>query len=69
LRTSPAPPVVPAHFGDDAPLVGAAEEAVRALLSDDGISRWTAAKGTSNSGRNDLPERDRSGSAGQADAG
>jgi predicted NBD/HSP70 family sugar kinase len=42
-RTSPPPPLVPAHFGDDAPLIGAAEEAINAVLTDAGITRWTEA--------------------------
>jgi hypothetical protein len=41
LRTSPPPPLLPAHLGDEAPIVGAAEEAIGAVLTEDGIAHWT----------------------------
>ena len=39
---APAPPLVPARLGDEAPLIGAAEEAFRLALSDEGLKSWTA---------------------------
>jgi len=48
FRLSAPPPLVPAHFGDDAPLVGAAEEAFSAFLTEGGLRSW-------------LPRRQRSG--------
>jgi predicted NBD/HSP70 family sugar kinase len=41
---APAPPLIPARLGDEAPLVGAAEEAFSWALSDDGIGHWTAGR-------------------------
>ena len=35
------PPLVPAHFGDDAPLVGATEEAFCAFLTEGGLRSWS----------------------------
>jgi len=35
------PPLVPAHFGDDAPLVGATEEAFSAFLTEEGLRSWS----------------------------
>jgi hypothetical protein len=32
---------VPGRFGDDAPLIGAAEEAIGLVLSEDGLALWT----------------------------
>jgi len=40
-RTSP-PPLLPAHFGSDAPLVGAIEEAFSAVLTDEGLRAWSS---------------------------
>jgi predicted NBD/HSP70 family sugar kinase len=40
-RVSP-PPLLPAHFGDDAPLVGAIEEAFSAVLTDEGLRAWSS---------------------------
>ncbi len=40
FRLSAPPPVVPAHFGDDAPLVGATEEAFSAFLTEGGLRSW-----------------------------
>jgi predicted NBD/HSP70 family sugar kinase len=40
-RASP-PPLRPARFGDDAPLIGAIEDAFSAVLTDDGLRAWTA---------------------------
>ena len=37
---TPAPPVVPARLGDEAPLVGAAEEAFSLALSEEGLKNW-----------------------------
>ena len=37
---APAPPLVPARLGDEAPLVGAAEEAFSLALSDEGLKNW-----------------------------
>jgi predicted NBD/HSP70 family sugar kinase len=42
-RASP-PPLLPARFGDDAPLVGAIEEAFAAVLTDEGLRAWTSAR-------------------------
>jgi predicted NBD/HSP70 family sugar kinase len=39
-RTSP-PPLLPARFGDDAPLIGAIEEAFSAILTDEGLRAWS----------------------------
>jgi predicted NBD/HSP70 family sugar kinase len=43
FRVSPAPRLVPAHFGGEAPLVGAAEEAFSRVLDDEGVQHWSAA--------------------------
>jgi predicted NBD/HSP70 family sugar kinase len=42
-RASP-PPLLPARFGDDAPLIGALEEAFSAVLSDEGLRTWSSAR-------------------------
>jgi predicted NBD/HSP70 family sugar kinase len=42
-RTSP-PPLLPAHFGSDAPLVGAIEEAFSAVLTDEGLHAWSSSR-------------------------
>lgn len=42
FRATTAPPVVPAHFLDDAPLVGAAENGFATFLSDEGLAAWTS---------------------------
>jgi predicted NBD/HSP70 family sugar kinase len=42
-RPTPAP-LLPARFGDDAPLIGAAEEAFSAILTDEGLRAWSAAR-------------------------
>jgi predicted NBD/HSP70 family sugar kinase len=42
FRAVKPPPLVPAHFGDDAPLVGAAEEAFSSVLTDDGLRAWSS---------------------------
>ncbi len=42
-RTSP-PPLLPAHFGSDAPLVGAIEEAFSAGLTDEGLRAWASSR-------------------------
>jgi predicted NBD/HSP70 family sugar kinase len=42
-RQSP-PPLLPARFGDDAPLVGAIEEAFSAVLTDQGLRAWSSAR-------------------------
>jgi predicted NBD/HSP70 family sugar kinase len=42
FRVAPPPPFVPAQIADEAPLVGAAEEAFSRLLTDEGLRRWTA---------------------------
>ena len=39
---APAPPLVPARLGDEAPLIGAAEEAFSLALSDEGLKSWTS---------------------------
>ncbi len=44
-RASP-PPLLPAHFGDDAPLVGAIEEAFSAVLTDEGLRAWSSVRPT-----------------------
>ena len=41
FRVSP-PPLIPAHLAEEAPLVGAAEEAFSRMLTDEGLKRWTA---------------------------
>jgi hypothetical protein len=35
--------VVPAVFGAEGPLIGAAEEAFAAVLSEEGLAAWSAA--------------------------
>jgi predicted NBD/HSP70 family sugar kinase len=40
-RASP-PPLLPARFGDDAPLVGALDEAFSAVLTDEGLRAWSS---------------------------
>ena len=42
-RASP-PPLLPARFGADAPLVGAIEEAFSAVLTDQGLRAWSSAR-------------------------
>jgi predicted NBD/HSP70 family sugar kinase len=42
-RASP-PPLLPARFGDDAPLAGALEEAFSAMLTDEGLRAWSSAR-------------------------
>jgi predicted NBD/HSP70 family sugar kinase len=42
-RASP-PPLLPARFGDDAPLAGAIEEAFSAVLTDEGLRAWSSAR-------------------------
>jgi predicted NBD/HSP70 family sugar kinase len=37
---TPAPPVIPARMGDEAPLVGAAEQAFYLALSEEGLKNW-----------------------------
>jgi predicted NBD/HSP70 family sugar kinase len=44
FRASPPPALIPAHFGDDAPLIGAAEDAFAAVLTDEGLRAWTSRK-------------------------
>lgn len=41
---APAPPLIPARLGDEAPLVGAAEEAFSWVLSDEGLAHWIAGR-------------------------
>jgi predicted NBD/HSP70 family sugar kinase len=60
-RASP-PPLLPARFGGDAPLVGAIEEAFSAVLTDQGLRAWSSARpprsrpaGSSGRGSADLP--------------
>jgi predicted NBD/HSP70 family sugar kinase len=40
-RASP-PPLLPARFGDDAPLIGALDEAFSAVLTDEGLRAWSS---------------------------
>jgi predicted NBD/HSP70 family sugar kinase len=42
FRTAPAPALTPAHFGDDAPLIGAAEDAFSVVLTDEGLRAWSS---------------------------
>jgi predicted NBD/HSP70 family sugar kinase len=42
FRASPPPALIPARFGGDAPLTGAAEDAFAAVLTDDGLRAWTS---------------------------
>jgi len=42
-RASP-PPLLPARFGSDAPLVGAIEEAFSVVLTDQGLRAWSSAR-------------------------
>jgi predicted NBD/HSP70 family sugar kinase len=44
FRASAPPPLVPARLGDDAPLIGAAEEAFSAVLTDHGLQSWTSSR-------------------------
>jgi predicted NBD/HSP70 family sugar kinase len=37
---TPAPPLIPARLGDEAPILGAAEEAFSLALSDEGLKNW-----------------------------
>jgi hypothetical protein len=37
---TPAPPVIAARLGDEAPLVGAAEKAFSLALSEEGLKNW-----------------------------
>lgn len=39
---APAPPLVPGRLGDEAPLIGAAEEAFCLALSDEGLKSWAS---------------------------
>ncbi len=41
FRLPAPPPLVPARFGDDAPLVGATEEAFSAFLTEAGLRSWS----------------------------
>jgi predicted NBD/HSP70 family sugar kinase len=45
FRASRPPPLIPAQLTDDAPLVGAAEEAFSSVLTDQGISDWASRRG------------------------
>lgn len=42
FRRSSPPPLLPAYFGDDAPLIGGIEEGFSAVLSDGGLRAWSA---------------------------
>jgi predicted NBD/HSP70 family sugar kinase len=44
FRRPVAPPLVAASLGDDAPLIGAAEEAFSTVLSDDGLRAWASTR-------------------------
>ena len=44
-RASP-PPLLPARFGDDAPLIGALDEAFSAVLTDEGLRAWSSVQRT-----------------------
>jgi predicted NBD/HSP70 family sugar kinase len=44
FRRPVAPPLVAASLGDDAPLIGAAEEAFATVLSDDGLRAWASTR-------------------------
>jgi hypothetical protein len=39
-RTLPPPPLVPARFGEDGPVLGAAEAAFDDVLTDAGLHAW-----------------------------
>jgi predicted NBD/HSP70 family sugar kinase len=54
FRTSPPPPLVPAHFTDNAPLVGAAEDALAAVLTDEGLRAWSARTPSVSLGTSDI---------------
>jgi predicted NBD/HSP70 family sugar kinase len=41
FRLSAPPPLVPARFGHDAPLIGATEEAFSAFLTEGGLRSWS----------------------------
>jgi predicted NBD/HSP70 family sugar kinase len=41
---APPPPLVPAGLGEEAPLVGAAEEAFSRTLTDEGLQSWSASR-------------------------
>jgi predicted NBD/HSP70 family sugar kinase len=45
FRTASAPPVAAAHFLDDAPLVGAAEDGFSTILCDEGLAAWSSRSG------------------------
>jgi predicted NBD/HSP70 family sugar kinase len=42
FRQSPAPPLVPAQFAGDGPLIGAAEDGFSAVLTEDGLRSWAS---------------------------
>jgi hypothetical protein len=42
-RTNP-PPLLPARFGGDAPLIGAIEEAFSTVLTDEGLRTWSSVR-------------------------
>jgi hypothetical protein len=42
-RASP-PPLLPARFDGDAPLVGAIEDAFSAVLTDEGLRAWSSVR-------------------------
>jgi predicted NBD/HSP70 family sugar kinase len=44
FRASAPPLLIPAHFGEDAPLLGAAEEAFSNVLTDYGLVAWSSDK-------------------------
>jgi hypothetical protein len=46
FRLSAPPPLVPAHFGDDGPLVGATEEAFSAFITEGGLRSWSPRRQT-----------------------
>lgn len=45
LRTTPAPVLAAARLGEEAPLLGAVEQAFAAVLSEDGLHRWAERRG------------------------
>jgi predicted NBD/HSP70 family sugar kinase len=40
-RSLPAPPLIPARFGQDGPVLGAAEQALDGVLTDEGLRAWS----------------------------
>jgi predicted NBD/HSP70 family sugar kinase len=51
FRTSPPPLLIPAAFTDDAPLIGAADEALSSVLTDEGMRAWSSRRSSRHTSR------------------